>query len=143
MTLAARIVAQAAGGDVAAAGCRVAVAQLRDDLNNPDLTGVERRRRFDQVTAVTKELLARTPKENGMTDLTLFDVTIPLVRTNEDGTRETHDVTMRIPSTDEDTARDAAREIGWAIRENLPEAGDNNRHGWKIANYGVAVEVAR
>ncbi len=63
MTLAARITAEAAGGDVAAAGCRVAVAQLRDDLTDPDLTGVERRRRFDQVAAATKTLLARTPKE--------------------------------------------------------------------------------
>ncbi len=77
-----------------------------------------------------------------MTDLTFFDVTVPLVRTNADGSRDTHDVTMRIPSTDEDTARDAAREIGWAIRSNLPEVGDNNRHGWKIANYGVSVEVS-
>ncbi len=78
-----------------------------------------------------------------MTNLPLFDVTIPLVRTNVDGSRDTHDVTMRIPSTDEDTARDAAREISWAIRENLPEAGDNNKHGWKIANYGVSVEAAK
>ncbi len=67
MTLAARIVAEAAGGDLAAAGCRVAVAQLRDDLDNPDLTATQRRRRFDQVTAATKTLLARTPKENHMT----------------------------------------------------------------------------
>lgn len=64
MTLAARIVAEAHGGDLAAAGCRVARAQLRADRANPDLTGDERRHRFDQVVAATRELIARTPKEN-------------------------------------------------------------------------------
>ncbi len=63
MSLAARITAEAHDGDVAAAGCRVATAQLRADLNNPALTACERRHRFDAVAAATRELLARTPKE--------------------------------------------------------------------------------
>ncbi len=74
MTLAARIVAEAAAGDVAAAGCRVAVAQLRDDLDNPDLTAKERRHRFDQVAAATKNLLARTPKENPTMAYVEYDI---------------------------------------------------------------------
>lgn len=78
-----------------------------------------------------------------MTNPTFFDITVPLVRHNADTTMNTYDVTVRIPSTDEDTARDVARQLGWAIRENLPDVGDNNRHGWKIANYGVSVEVAK
>ncbi len=57
------IVLDAHDGDLAAAGCRVAKAQLRADLNNPALTACERRHRFDAVAAATKELLARTPKE--------------------------------------------------------------------------------
>jgi hypothetical protein len=63
VSLAARIVAEAQGGDLAAAGCRVAQAQLRADRADPDLTPEGRRHRFDQVAAVTRELLARTPRE--------------------------------------------------------------------------------
>lgn len=144
MSLAARIVAEAQGGDLAAAGCRVATAQWRGDLNNPGMDADERRRRFDQVVAATRELIDRTPKEEPrMTDLTYFEITVPLTRHNEDGSRHTHDVTLRFPSTDEESAEKAGAEIAWAIVTNLPSVGDNNRFGWKIANYGVAVEVAR
>lgn len=73
---------------------------------------------------------------------TYFDITVPLVRRNADGSTDTHDVAACIPSTDEESARDVARQLGWAIVENLPDVGDNNKHGWKIANYGVGVEVA-
>ncbi len=64
MSLAARITAEAADGDVAAAGWRVAKAQLRADLADPALAADERRRRCDAVAAARRELRARTPKEN-------------------------------------------------------------------------------
>jgi hypothetical protein len=63
VTLAARITAEARDGDVAAAGCRIAQAQLRADLDNPALTAKQRRHRFDQVIAATRTLLTRTPEE--------------------------------------------------------------------------------
>lgn len=72
-----------------------------------------------------------------------FEVTVPLVRRPREGASEAQDVNLRIPSTDEESARSAAREIAWAIVENLPKTGDNNRDGWKLANYGVAAEEAK
>ncbi len=147
MSLAARITAEAADGDVAAAGCRVAKAQLRDDLNNPALTACKRRRRFDAVAAATKELLARTPKEHHMTqhiaNVPTFDVTAPLVRHPADGQPERMEVSIRIPSGDFESAEKAAHEIAWAIVTNLPSEGDNNRYGWKIAEGGATVEAVR
>lgn len=67
-----------------------------------------------------------------MTDLTFFDVTIPLTRRNDDGTKDRHDVTVRIPSADHLSAESAGVEIGYAIVGNLPVVGDKNAHGWKM-----------
>lgn len=78
-----------------------------------------------------------------MTDLaavTDFDVTIPLIRTDEDGRSHQRDINLRIPSRDIDAATETAQEIGWVIVAELPKSNDNNRHGWKIASYGVAVK---
>ncbi len=75
-----------------------------------------------------------------MTDLTFFDVTVPLIRQRENGGSETHNVRVRIPSGDLETAEHAAHEIGWAIVTNIPNEGDNNRYGWKIAQGGATVE---
>jgi hypothetical protein len=76
-------------------------------------------------------------------DPPVFTAIIPLVRLATDGTREQLDVTVRIPSTDADTAESAAVQIGYAIVENLPDVGDNNRYGWKLAQSGPIVAVAR
>jgi hypothetical protein len=73
-------------------------------------------------------------------DLIWFEVTVPPIRRPADGPEDAQDVTLRFPSTDEDTATEAAREIAWVIVDNLPKEPDNNRHGWKLANYGIAVE---
>ncbi len=126
MSLAARIVTEAAGADVAAAGCRVAVAQLRADLNNPDLTATQRRRRFDEVAAATKNLLARTPKENRMTDWTdtaevnqkIEDAQADLTSHRVDAIAGILQVTGRYGSDASDVAADvlaAIAVLGWKV----------------------------
>ncbi len=67
-------------------------------------------------------------------------MTIPLVRRTPDGLSDRLDVTVRIPSTDADTAEHAAVQIGYSIVEGLPDVGDNNRYGWKLAQSGPTVE---
>lgn len=73
-------------------------------------------------------------------DYVEFDVTIPLVRLNPDGSRDEHDVVLRLPAANQFEAQDVADEVAWVIVSNLPNEGDNNRYGWKIARCGVAVE---
>jgi hypothetical protein len=72
-----------------------------------------------------------------MTDLTFFDITIPLARLNEDGGRDTCNVTVHIPSADLASASEAAAEMAWVIVENLRDDRANPR-GWKIARGGVS-----
>ncbi len=61
--VAAAICLDALDGDLAAAGCRIAIHQLRVDWGNPDLTADQRRHRFDQVAAVTRDQLDEQPRQ--------------------------------------------------------------------------------
>lgn len=78
-----------------------------------------------------------------MPELADYDITIPLIRRDEDGATNTRDLAIRIPSGSHEEALHAGQEIGWAIVSGLPNVGDNNRYGWKIANCGVAAEPVR
>ncbi len=60
--VAAAICLDAHDGDIAAAGCRIAIHQLRLDWGNPGLTAEQRQQRFDQVAAVTRHLLDEQPR---------------------------------------------------------------------------------
>ncbi len=77
-----------------------------------------------------------------ISDPPVFDVVIPLTRRTPDGPRESLDVRIRIPSADADTAEHAAVQIGYTVVENLPDEGDNNRYGWKLAERGPTVMVS-
>lgn len=72
--------------------------------------------------------------------LAWFEVTVPLVRKEAGAVVGQQDVVLRIPSADLESAAGAAQEIAWTIAEHLPKEPDNNRHGWKLANWGAAVE---
>lgn len=71
-----------------------------------------------------------------------YTATIPLVRRNEDGGADTRDLTFTFPAVSRDVADDVAKEIAWVVVTAIPNVGDNNRYGWKIADPGVAVEPA-
>lgn len=72
--------------------------------------------------------------------LVWFEVTVPLIRKSGGSLVEQRDVVLRIPSNDLPSATTAAQEIAWTVVEHLPKEPDNNRTGWKLANWGVAVE---